>query len=196
VGVGLALFAEPLTTAIYGHQYEDAVTAVRLLGGAAALYAVSYLSSYLMVSQGRQRLIAWITGAVAVENVVLNLLVIPRWSFNGAAAVTSISELTHAVAFLIVAQMTVGRIALGRVALGPAVGALGMLAAALLIDFGLGGMLVAAAAYVLLLIAVERWLYPDDVKAVVGLVRPLLRRGPVPEPGVGAVTTPPGGELD
>ena len=40
---------------------DEAVVAVRLLGVAAALYGVTYLSGYVLISQGLQRMLPRIT---------------------------------------------------------------------------------------------------------------------------------------
>ena len=77
IGTAFVLFAEPVIRLIYGDDFLPAVSAMRLLGAAAALYGVSYLGSYLLVSQDRTRVIPWVTAAVAVLNIALNLALIP-----------------------------------------------------------------------------------------------------------------------
>ena len=122
LGTGFVLFAEPVTELVYGDAYAHAVPAVRLLGGAVAVYGLSYLSSYVLVSQDRKAVIAWVTAAVAVENVVLNLLLIPPYSLEGAAAATSISEASLALLLAGFCVRDTGRISLSRILLGPAIG--------------------------------------------------------------------------
>jgi O-antigen/teichoic acid export membrane protein len=196
IGAALALFATPITTLVYGDGFDEATTAVRLLGAAAALYPVSYLSGYVLASQDRQRLIPWITGAVALENVGLNLVVIPHYSYNGAAAVTSVSELTHAVAFVVVAMTVTGPVSARRIVTGPAAGAGAMGLTALLVGRDLAALAVAVAAYASVLLAVERWRHPRDVRAAAGLLR---GRSPAPAVAAGpaqAAVVPPTRELD
>lgn len=170
LGAGFALFAEPVTLLLYGAEFEGAVIAVRLLGGAAALYGISYLSSYVLVSQNRQRSIAWITAAVAAENILLNLLLIPRYSLVGAALVTTVSELTLVLLTVAVALRATGPLSGGRILSGPVAGCVAMGGVALGAGTGLLGMALAAAVYPLVLLVVERSLWPADVRMLVNAI--------------------------
>ena len=102
VGTCFALFAEPMVHILYSSAYDEAIPAVRLLGAAAAFYGVSYLAAHVLIAQRRQRVLPWITLVVLVLNVGLNLLVIPAYSFKGAAAVTSVSEIALAAGVAVV----------------------------------------------------------------------------------------------
>ncbi len=172
VGMTFALFAEPIISTLYGSDFDGATTSLRLLGGAAALYGVSYLGGYVLVGQRRQNLIPWIVGAVALENVVLNLILIPSHSYDGAAAATSISEATLAATTHAFVVATVGRLGVGgslparppvrrrwpRWSWSPA---------------RAGGTLAPAlAAFGLAFLAVERLAFPDDLTLARQLVRP------------------------
>ena len=104
---------------LYGSSYESAATALRLLAPAIALYPICYVTGYLLVSQDRQRVLTWVYGLVALENILANLVLIPWLSLNGAALGTSISQLLVAVAFVAFAQRTIGGIGWSRIAAGP-----------------------------------------------------------------------------
>lgn len=99
LGIGLAaglvaaLLARPLVEVLFGPDYSGAVTATRLLSPALALYPLAQVSAILLVARRRQRLVAVAIGLVAVENIVANLFLIPRWSLDGAAFGTSLSQL-------------------------------------------------------------------------------------------------------
>ena len=185
LGTAFVLFAEPLTRLFYGAGYADAASAVRLLGGAAALYGISYLSSYVLILQHRARITLWVCVAVAVENVGLNLLLIPAYSFDGAAAVTSISELTFAALLTGFALRQTGPVSVSRIALGPVSACAGMGLVALAIGPDLVGLVVAAVAYVVLLLLVERRLHPDDVRMAIDSVRH-RRAPPFEKPAAGS----------
>jgi len=92
-GLVVALLARPLVEVLFGADYSGAVTATRLLSPALALYPLAQMSSILLVARHRQRLVAVAVGLVAVENIVANLFLIPRWSLEGAAFGTSLSQL-------------------------------------------------------------------------------------------------------
>lgn len=176
LAAGAAVLAGQVVDTLYGDQYDDAAPALRLLAPAIALYPLSYLGGYLLVSQNRQRVLTIVYGAVALENILLNLVLIPTLSLEGAALGTSISQLLVAVAFVVVSQQAVGRIAWRRVLAGPiaatmlATGAMLLLRGNFWVAFSAGTIV-----YVAALVAIELALYSDDARAVLDLVP--LRRG-------------------
>ena len=125
-----------------------------------------------MIAQGRTRLVGWVTAALALENVALNLLLIPRYSFDGAAVTTSISEATHAIVLVGFCLRETGRISAVRVALGPVVGCLGITVVAAVLGESLASLAVAAAVYPLLFVATEKLRHPEDLH----VARELLQR--------------------
>jgi O-antigen/teichoic acid export membrane protein len=181
IGFAFALFAEPLLETLYGAEYAPAITALRLLGGAAALYGVSHLGLYVLIAQGRQRTIPWITAGVVVLNLSLNLLLIPRFSIDAAAFATSTSELVLAVLMTGAALRLTGPLHVGRIVSGPLAGVAAMVATALAAGTGFGGLALALVAYPVAVLIVERRRYPGDLR----LLADLLRRRPTVsgEPG-------------
>jgi O-antigen/teichoic acid export membrane protein len=153
--------------ALYGNAFEDADTALVLLAPAIAAYPPSYVAGYLLVSQNRQRYVTLTYAAVAVENVLANLLLIPRFSLNGAAVGTSISELIVAASLLFFAQRTSGRIDWRRTFGSPVVAsclaavAMAALSAQLALAIAAG-----AAVYVGVLILLEQLVFPGDAAAL------------------------------
>lgn len=171
IGATFALFAQPIVDALYGAQYSDSATVLRLLGGATALYGLSYLASYVLVAQDRQRVIPWVMGSVMLANVALNLVLIPIWTYNGSALATTVCELAATVVLMLLAMRVAGRISLVRVLVGPLTGVAAMVAAALVLGTGWAGLVVALPAYAVSLLAVERRFFPADFDLIVGILR-------------------------
>jgi O-antigen/teichoic acid export membrane protein len=171
IGLGFVLFAAPIVNLVYGDAYDEAVTVVRLLGGATVLFGVSYMSSYLLSAQDRQNVIPWISAGVMVQNIVLNVLFIPRHSFDAAAAATTVSEATNALLYLGFALRATGPISLRRIGTGPLAGGVAMGAIALLAGAHLGTLVAGLAAYAAVFMLVEARLFPRDVDMVRNLVR-------------------------
>src|SRR5262249_21367137 len=141
--------------------------ALRLLAPAIALYPIAYLAGDLLVSQMRQRMVGVVYVAIAMENILLNLILIPTWSLNGAAVGTSVSQALVACALLYFSLRTVGSLGWRRMFAGPV---LASLASALLMGllrhhFALA-VLGGGAAYVLVLFAFERVTFPDDMRVI------------------------------
>lgn len=171
LAAGGLVLAGPLVQLLYGSSYEEAETALRLLTPAIALYPICYLTGYLLVSQDRQRVLTWVYGLVALENILANFVLIPWLSLNGAALGTSISQLLVAVAFVGFALRTAGKIEWGRIAAGPVVATLlaaGTMAA-LRDELGLA-VPAGTAVYLVALLLFERSVFPEDARAVLGLL--------------------------
>lgn len=171
VGAGFVLFAAPIVELLYGPEYREAVLALRLLGGAAALYGLSYLSTYVLISVDRQRLIPLITGVGALLNILLNLVAIPLYSLDGAAAVTSITQLGLVLGTGALTLRAVGAISLGAVFCGPLLGCAAMVGLVLLLGDSLVLIPVAGAAYVAVFLSWEHWRDPQELRAAMDALR-------------------------
>jgi O-antigen/teichoic acid export membrane protein len=166
VAVGFAVLSDPLIKLVFGSDFETAPQAVRLLAPAVCFYPVSYLAGYLIVSRNRERHLTVLYGAIALENVLFNLVVIPRYSLDGAAFSTSLSEGLALVGTLVLARRLIGPIAWGRVLVGP-IAAVAPTAAVLLLlrSEPVVAAAAAAAVYLVTLVAVEQKRCPEDVAA-------------------------------
>jgi O-antigen/teichoic acid export membrane protein len=174
--VGAAVLGDRVVGVLYGSDFDLAGKALRLLAPAIVLYAIAYLAGYVLVAQERPLVLTVVYAAVALENILVNLVLIPTHSLYGAAIGTSISEGLAACALVWAARGCGGTARFGRVFAGPALAAAVAGAAMWALRWELWAATVAGAfAYVLTLIAFERLVYPDDAEALLSSVR--LRRG-------------------
>lgn len=173
VGLTFALFAEPIMHYVYGPDYADGATALRLLGGTAVLFGISHLAQTTLVTQDRQKLLPWLTGAFAIENIALNLALIPSLSLEGAALATTITEVTRCTTLFVLAKRRAGHISFVRIAVGPVGAGLMMVGIWALNLPDVVGLLVAPLAYIGTLYLIESRLYPDDLTLLKDIV---LRR--------------------
>ena len=77
VAVGAIILAGPIISLLYGSQYHAAALALALLAPTIALFPISALSSQLFFAQGSRPTVAIVYAIVVVENVALNLVLIP-----------------------------------------------------------------------------------------------------------------------
>jgi O-antigen/teichoic acid export membrane protein len=171
IGLTFALFAEPIMRTVYGSGYTDGATALRLLGGTAMLFGLSHLAQTTLVAQDRQKVIPWLTGGFALQNVALNLALIPPLSLEGAALATTITEVTRCAVLFVLARP--GHISLVRIAIGPVGAGFVMVGIWALNLPGLVALLIAPVAYAGTLYLIESRLYPADLTLLKELV---LRR--------------------
>ena len=116
-------------------------------------------------------MIPWLTGGFAIQNVALNLALIPPLSLEGAALATSITEVTRCTVLFVLARP--GHISLVRIAIGPVGAGLVMVGIWALNLPGLVALLIAPLAYAGTLYLIESRLYPADLTLLKELV---LRR--------------------
>jgi len=88
----LAPLAVKLMTQNRFGEFSEAVSVLRLLGLALFLAYFNHLTGYTIVALGKQRPYFFIALGALIFNVSANALVIPRFSFYGAAGVTILTE--------------------------------------------------------------------------------------------------------
>jgi len=93
VSVEFGVFASPVVKLLYG-DYGDAAAPARLVVIGACLAFFTVLLTAALTAQGRNRLYVVVGAGGLVVNVLANLVVIPRWSYNGAAWVTVLTEVS------------------------------------------------------------------------------------------------------
>jgi len=111
VPLSLVMFvlAEPLVDLIYGlPEYAETVDVLRWLAFAILAYAVGHLAGILVLVRRPGRLTVISFAVVVVFNVVLNLMLIPRYGAEGAAAATLATEVLLALISLGLARPVVG----------------------------------------------------------------------------------------
>lgn len=92
VAVGFAVFAGSIIPFLYGDRYDAAVGASRYLVVGAVLHFFTLLAFTTLVAVRRNLLYPVATLSGVVINVVLNLILIPSESFDGAAYATVATE--------------------------------------------------------------------------------------------------------
>lgn len=100
LAVGAAFASEWAVMTFFGQRYEPAAAAVFWLMAAAAAYALTYLARMAALALGQRRAIAWIAAFALLFNLSVNLYVIPRWGFVGAAVTTFATGTLEAILLL------------------------------------------------------------------------------------------------
>ncbi|MDI9615122.1 flippase [Methanothermobacter sp.] len=101
ITISLVFFlAEPLIELIFSSKYLSSAPALRILITATAFMFLNGITSNLLGSTERQTTVTRVTGAGAIFNVTVNLILIPRFDFLGASVATVMTELLMMVLFL------------------------------------------------------------------------------------------------
>lgn len=86
VSVMIACFARPIVWIMYGEAYLPTVAPLRVITWYTAFSYLGVARNAWVVCENRQKYLIWIYASAAISNVVLNILLIPRWGAVGAAA--------------------------------------------------------------------------------------------------------------
>lgn len=92
IAMGTTFLAADIMKLFFPPEYAVATVALQILIWSVAIIFLNALMSPLLYSAHRQKLVATVSMLMAIFNVLLNLVVIPRYSFNGASVVTAVTE--------------------------------------------------------------------------------------------------------
>jgi O-antigen/teichoic acid export membrane protein len=176
--VAFGVLAEPLSRAFFGAQLEGAAGPLRLLAPAVVMLGLVTLSSSLLLGRREPALLVRIAAVAVGVNIALNLVFIPLWQEQGAAAAMLVTGALFAAILLAYAIREVGVARLGAMWSGPLAAGAAMAAVMWpLSDNLLAAVPAGAAVYLGVLFAVERALNPVDIEFVFSMLRRRLRPG-------------------
>jgi O-antigen/teichoic acid export membrane protein len=157
-----------VTRTLFGNGLAAASASLRILAPAVVLIGLVTLATSLIVSRRSPTTMVWLSGAMTLLNVVLNVVLIPGLHERGAAIAMLATEAVFLVLAFRMALATIGAPVrwLPMTAAPLLAGAL-MIAAMLALRHTPGLALgVGAAVYPLAFVAVERVISPDDLRFV------------------------------
>lgn len=92
IGVATTLLADKIILLIFGAGYIQSIGVLQLLIWVLVFIFANAPITLLFTSTNMQNIITKITGISMVVNIILNLLLIPKFSYLGASAATLITE--------------------------------------------------------------------------------------------------------
>lgn len=93
LSVGCVLLSKKIILFLYGPQYEHSIIVFKIFASIIVFGCLNGLASYFLVSINRQRLVVKVLAITTGVNVLLNFILIPRYSYIGAACATLVSEI-------------------------------------------------------------------------------------------------------
>jgi O-antigen/teichoic acid export membrane protein len=87
----LTLFAESIVIFLYGNEYKESSTVLMIHAWAGINVAIGSIWSYWILLEGKLKLGLYAQIISALLNILLNILLIPRYGVNGSAFATLIS---------------------------------------------------------------------------------------------------------
>ena len=98
-GIFIVLFAKYVILVLYGNDFLESTTCLRIMVWADAFSFIGGIRSIWLICEKKNNYVWILSGIGAFTNVVLNLLLIPRWNINGAAFATLITQLLSNVVY-------------------------------------------------------------------------------------------------
>ena len=93
VSVVFTIFAKPIVYLLFGKAYLPAINPLRIITWYTAFSYLGVARNAWIVCENKQRYLFPIYLSAAVSNVILNLLLIPRWGASGAAAASLATQI-------------------------------------------------------------------------------------------------------
>ena len=93
IGVGTTLLADKIIFLIYGQEYAPSISALQIIVWSDVIIFVALLFNNLLVSTNKQILITKQVATVALLNIIMNLILIPKYSYIGASIATVMSSI-------------------------------------------------------------------------------------------------------
>jgi len=101
IGAGTTLLANKIILLIFGIEYFHSIVALQILVWSTVLLFVTAPFFVLFDSLNKQIVVTWVTGSCALLNVVLNLVLIPKYGVTGASIATVATQfVTLTLAFI------------------------------------------------------------------------------------------------
>lgn len=172
IGLGFTLLARQIIHLFYGTTYNAAITPLRLLGIVVISFGINAYTSSALTAHDRPGLMHRLVLFTLVQNIGMNVALIPPYGATGAALAAAVSGLLLGTLSIWQAARALGRIRLTRIFLGPAVGAAVMAPAVVLVHNSLvAGILLGGTAYLAGLLLVERMFFPDEFARLLTFAR-------------------------
>ena len=126
---GLEIIAPHLIGTIAGEAYIDAAPALRILGVAMLCSFIGgWIGNMTRLPAGRESISLRISMISASINIILNLIMIPKWGMYAAAFTTAVSECFGMTCGLVLLDRKIRIEGIGKMLIGPLIGGAGIVA--------------------------------------------------------------------
>lgn len=100
-------FSDFFVPFIFGNEYESSVPLLNTLSFTLPVYFIAYSVGATLVTNEHMKLKVKLMGLVALVNIILNIILIPKYAANGAAIATLISNILLLFLYYKIAQSSV-----------------------------------------------------------------------------------------
>jgi O-antigen/teichoic acid export membrane protein len=119
---GTTVLGDKVIDIVYGSQFSNSIGVLQIVIWSVSLLFLNYVLTTTLTSINLQRVVMYATGLGVAVNIVLNLLIIPTFSYIGASYVMVATELTTFSICFYYASKNLCLIQVQRVVLKPLIG--------------------------------------------------------------------------
>jgi len=91
ITMGICILSKKIVLLLYGTEYFGSATALQLLSCSLLFNSLNSIQSSMLISVDKQKVNSLVVGIGCIVNVVLNLVLIPKYDYIGAAFATLLS---------------------------------------------------------------------------------------------------------
>jgi len=123
MAIGITLLADKIIPLLYGPSFQNSIPALQILAWDVLLVFLYGCISFLLVSIDRQHQMAILAGCTALINIILNIILIPTYSYIGSAFATIAAESFLLIAYLYLSGRYFHFLPLHRIIIKPLIAA-------------------------------------------------------------------------
>lgn len=126
IAVGTMFIAGEVVLLVYGVPFANSVTVLQILIWTVVFGVVNSVLTNTLVAITQQKLSAWCMGFCAITNIILNFLLIPVMSYNGAAIATLATVVVFSISAFYFVSKHLQAIPVHKILVKPVIGVLVM----------------------------------------------------------------------
>lgn len=92
LAIGIFMLADGIIFFFYGAEFGNSIIALKILAWDVLIKFLYLCSSYILIATDKQKQMTYIVIATALLNIILNLFLIPSYSYVGSGIATLITE--------------------------------------------------------------------------------------------------------
>jgi O-antigen/teichoic acid export membrane protein len=119
IATTITVLAPEIILLLYQSGYTESILTLQILIWAIPLMFLSYTNAWIFISINKQNLLLKLTFVMMVANIILNLILIPQYSYLGAALATVITTLLGFPLELYFLSKYICKIEIGKIMIKP-----------------------------------------------------------------------------
>lgn len=172
IAVGTTLLADKIILLIYKSAFIPSILTLQILIWVLPFSFLNYVLGSLLTSMNRQYTVMKITMVCVAFNVILNLIIIPYYSFLGAALATVLTEALNIILSYYIVSQILTRVKIARTIIRPIIACVVMAVVLLYVDLNIFlEILIGTITYFTVLIGLKTFT-PEDYE----LFRQIIHR--------------------